>query len=104
MHVDRCMLLKCRNFPTIMTMYIYKVVNFMNSFLLNCMQYLLHCLLALSRWVEPEAWSRSHVPALSLSLLQDTFHTPLPLSLPPHTLATAALYLAVFCCRLPVPG
>lgn len=67
-------------------------------------QYLLHYLLAMSRWVDQEAWTKSHLPSISLCLLQDSYHTPLPLSLSPHKLATAVLYLAVLSCRLNIPG
>lgn len=67
-------------------------------------QYLLHYLLAMSRWVDQEAWTKSHLPAISLCLLQDSYHTPLPLSLSPHKLATAVLYLSVLSCRLNIPG
>lgn len=67
-------------------------------------QYLLHYLLAMSRWVDQEAWTKSHLPAISLCLLQDSYHTTLPLSLSPHQLATAVLYLAVLSCRLNIPG
>jgi hypothetical protein len=66
--------------------------------------HLFHYLLALSRWVDPVAWTRCRLPSVSLSLLQDTYHTSLPLSLSPHHLATAVLYLAVLCSRLPIPG
>lgn len=66
--------------------------------------YLLHYLLALSRWVSKEEWHKSHVTRLSWALLQDSFHTTLSLRHPPHMVATAALYLAMQCCKLVVPG
>ena len=38
------------------------------------------------------------------ALLQDSFHTTLSLHHPPHTIATAVLYLSLHCCKLEVPG
>ena len=66
-------------------------------------QYLLHFLLALSRWVDEEVWHKSHVTKLSWALLQDSFHTSLCLRESPEVVATAVLYLAVQCCKLTVP-
>lgn len=68
------------------------------------MQYLLHYLLALSRWVEEEVWHKSHVTKLSWALLQDSFHTTLSQRESPEVVATGVLYLAVQCCKLAIPG
>ena len=67
-------------------------------------QYLLHYLLALSRWVDEDVWSKSHVTRVAWALLQDSFHTSLSLREPPHVVAAAVLYLAVHCCKLSIPG
>ena len=69
-----------------------------------CCQFLLHYMLALSRWVSEEVWQRSHVTVVAWGLLQDSFHTTLSLHHPPHTIATAVLYLSMHCCKLDVPG
>ena len=67
-------------------------------------QFLLHYLLALSRWVNEGVWQRSHVTVVAWALLQDSFHTTLSLHHCPHTIATAVLYLSLHCCKLEVPG
>lgn len=68
------------------------------------LQYLLHHLLALSRWIDERVWLRSHVTTVAWALLQDSYHTTLCLRHPPNLLATAVLYLALHCCKLEVPG
>lgn len=68
------------------------------------LQYLLHHLLALSRWIDERAWHRSHVTQVAWALLQDSYHTTLCLRHQPNLLATAVLYLALHCCKLEVPG
>ena len=73
-------------------------------FSLALIQHLLHYMLTLSRWVDTQSWTKSRLPVISLSLLQDSYHTTLPLSHPPHKMATAVLYLAILCCRLVIPG
>lgn len=73
-------------------------------FFVSPLQYMLHYLLALSRWVDEEAWEKSHVTRVAWALLQDSFHTTLSLRKPPHAIATAVLYLAVQCCNLSIPG
>eukprot|EP00731_Ephydatia_muelleri_P016178 Em0009g602a len=66
--------------------------------------YLLHYLVALSRWVDDAAWQRSSISSLSWCILQDSFHTELCLSHAPYVIATAVLYLAVQCCKLDIPN
>ena len=73
------------------------------TYALQC-QFLLHYLLALSRWVNEGVWQRSHMTMVAWALLQDSFHTTLSLHHPPHTIATAVLYLSLHCCKLEVPG
>ena len=68
------------------------------------LQYLLHHLLSLSRWINERVWLRSHVTAVAWALLQDSYYTTLCLRHPPNLLATAVLYLALHCCKLEVPG
>ena len=68
------------------------------------LQYLLHYLLALSRWIDKEVWQTSHVTKIAWSLLQDSFHTTLCLHHSPTAIATTVLYLALHCCKVEVPG
>lgn len=68
------------------------------------LQYLLHYLLTLSRWIDENVWNRSHITELSWALLQDSFHLNLCLHYPPDAIATGVLYLASHCCELVVPG
>lgn len=68
------------------------------------LQYLLHHLLALSRWIDERVWLRSHVTTVAWALLQDSYHTTLCLRHPPNLLATSILYLALHCCKLEIPG
>ena len=68
------------------------------------LQYLLHHLLALSRWTDERVWHRSHVTAVAWALLQDSYHTSLCLRHQPNLVATAVLYLALHCCKVEVPG
>ncbi|XP_064390366.1 cyclin-Q-like [Halichondria panicea] len=65
--------------------------------------YLLHFLLAMSRWVDERVWSRSYVTRVAWALLQDSFHSDLCLRYPPVTVATSVLYAAVHCCELVIP-
>ena len=48
--------------------------------------------------------AEDHVTVVAWALLQDSFHTTLSLHHPPHTIATAVLYLSMHCCKLDVPG
>ena len=68
------------------------------------LQYLLHYLLTLSRWVDEKIWFQSHVTNISWAFLQDSFYSDLCLRFPPDTIATAMLYLALHCSELEVPG
>ena len=68
------------------------------------LQYLLHHLLALSRWIDERVWHRSHVTAVAWALLQDSYHTPLCLRCQPNLVATAVLYLTLNCCKVEIPG
>lgn len=68
------------------------------------LQYLVHHLLALSRWVDRDEWERSHIVVTSWALLQDSFHTTLNLDHPANKMAVTVLYLAVHCCKLTVPS
>ena len=66
-------------------------------------QYLVHYLLALSRWVDAQSLNKSRVGQVSWSLLNDCFRTPLCRRHKPDWLATAVLYLAVRLVGLTVP-
>ena len=66
------------------------------------LQYLLHHLLALSYWTDPQKWEESHIVTTAWSLLQDSFHSTLNLQHSANKMAVAVLYLAAHCCKLPI--
>lgn len=77
---------------------------FFHVCLSSLLQYLLHYLLALSKWIDESTLQKSHVTTVAWALLQDSYHTTLCLRHPPSVIATAVAYLALHCCKLEVPG
>eukprot|EP00061_Rhincodon_typus_P002659 g18140.t1 len=68
------------------------------------LQYLLHYLVSLKKWMNRHTWERTPVAVTAWGALRDSYHGTVCLRHTPQHVAVAALYFALLCYGVEVPG